>query len=823
MKKEILYLAFLSLHFLLPSCKTIRVSSPPKVPPHLPQMPIQNSVIKINASVAESDIVRLMKENIKNPVVPDNDPIVINANILTEHSITTEELLEEIIKPYRPGYYKEVSTKAYRTVRKSFSCALSPWKWGTCWKDVVEAVWVTTKVWVEPQLKESKWITVKALKWFDKIYKTECKIHYPTYLDDLALTFNKNEFELTVKIRTDIKFDYQENLIPFGPSVKMKSVLEKEIYSAITVRGAITVASPGKLIVTIDKGATKFNLGTLPPLFPGLDGGNLESLLRFRFESPLKILLETLAEKTINKAILEAIENNQDKLNFREKINQIVMYIGEPKPLAENIWLNIKPIAILSGQLNGKNKKLYYSAGLEFIPEVEFSAKPPAIKPSAIPFRVINMDDVSQIKLKGKVKLNVIEDSLKVLLHRYVGTVNALKKNVRIDKVEIYNTTGNKLAIQVRITRKRLFKSYTFFANAYLTASLKYNNLHGVFTLDDVRFTVETQSALLTSILNPFVTDIVAKLIQNEANFSIDDNMRSANKAIQNSTIDLPYGTMKLNFNPIFLSDPYLTDTTLETFAIVEGKIDFEAFRGAQALYSNSFPNDQLKIGHLYRVKRKKLYQSNYKINREGNVISMSPNTLNDTISDFDRIDFLSNSTGEITIANKMAEGISSLKIGDTILLEEKGKITKKILNFEDIPGEGEEILISLNSGKINRMRMPADAITDAEQRAQGFVKTDTITVLQALDYIDKKVVLKGKVKCYNTVTDRSGELIGFLMLENCHNALVEVKIYFGSVSDFHPEVNNPIDKTIYLTGTIEFENGEPIMKIKQNNMINYN
>jgi hypothetical protein len=724
MKILIFILLLCSVVLINFSCvRQIRVTAPERVPFLPPESVIPNSSTKVNVTISNKDLIDFIKSEIKNPIIADDNPLHVKASILAIETVTTRELVQSLVSPFVPGKWIDVQKRTFQTVREAFSCALKPWKWGTCWKDVVKEVWVWIKVWIEPQAAVFAWVTQEVTRLLDKIYKVQVTIHYPTELEDAQVQFTGNNFEITTKYNTNLRFDYEQAVVPLGPTLKLTSVLNTNVHNTIKIFGTLTIQEPGNLIVSVDQGKTIVELGILPANLPILEDIILSEALTGLF-LPIGKIMEKLSEKVVNKAIISALDKNSEKLNFRESIDLLTQKFGEPKNITDNVWLNINPVSIKAGQLNGLGHSLNFTTGLEFRPVIEFNPTYPSINPNKVPFIVDNdISDSSFIFIKAQAPLRLLEDTLKATLNEVIdNSGNNLLKKVRVDKISLFNTVGSNIAIQVRFLRKGVFKRYYFLCNAYITAKLSYNEFQGRFFLADVKFTLDTKNALANSVLNPIIDDAVERIITQKSELSISDNVRIANAAVKNANLEFPYGRLRMNFSPIGIVTPFLTDSTFESGVNLKGKIDFELLF-FNSLYSNSFTIDQISVEGGYKTKNESITDTeNYSLNRTKTVVSTDlvdakrdrkllvlTEKSKDNFSDFDEIRDPSYLNVNMASFNKNALQDSltnfTVKIGQLIYVEENGRNIIRPAKFEDTVIKGDEVLISPIPGIIVRSK----------------------------------------------------------------------------------------------------------------------
>jgi hypothetical protein len=94
--------------------------------------------------------------------------------------------------------------------------------------------------------------------------------------------------------------------------------------------------------------------------------------------------------------------------------------------------------------------------------------------------------------------------------------------------------------------------------------------------------------------------------------------------------------------------------------------------------------------------------------------------------------------------------------------------------------------------------------------------QADTITTAQAKDYIGKAVVLKGKLLGIKPYTDRNGQDILFLDIDDRYpNTAVSVTVF----SDAMPDIKlteADINKTIYIFGEMTLYRDKPSLEVNR-------
>ena len=85
-----------------------------------------------------------------------------------------------------------------------------------------------------------------------------------------------------------------------------------------------------------------------------------------------------------------------------------------------------------------------------------------------------------------------------------------------------------------------------------------------------------------------------------------------------------------------------------------------------------------------------------------------------------------------------------------------------------------------------------------------SYAQADTISVEQADKFIGKDVVLKGTLKGFKEFTDKKGNLIMFLDIDDTYpNTLIGVTIFPNAFADIKL-TKSDIGKNVYISGTME-------------------
>lgn len=714
--------------FSVGSCCAIKTVRPVEIKDE-PNLPVPDpSYLGVKACISSNDFLLAVKSNIENPIVKDDKPLKVVAEILASEDITFETLVNVLISPYKPGEWIDVSVKTYQTVREAFGCFLTPWKWGSCWRDVLKEVWVTTKMWVEPQLAVYQWQTVAVTKIVDKIFSPEVTVHYPTYLDDIKISFSGNKFTIVGYTTTAAKIDVESRLLPLTPAVKLKNLLGLDISCEVTITGDITITNDKTLAVSFN--IPKLDIKTPLDKLPKIAGKDFHQYLftDIGLAKLTESLVESLGKKSLQKTIEKLLEKNNETLDFKQKIDYATQAMSGPKELSKDIWLNLNPIEVSCSQLNGSGDDLCIDIGVKFEPAISYTLQPPSTAPANVPFKVQDAQPpVTNINLKLSASLDKLETLVSEGINQeLVSNSNTILKKLYVKNVDMYRTEGNKIVILLDVFSKaKLFKCKVF--TAYLIADLLYEDRIKQFSLKDVNFDVQTRSRLLNSIYKAFVDEKMENIIEEKAVFNIEPHFRQANKLLAKLSYNNDYGTLSGDASLVKLTGPFISNTSVDMFAQLKADYSFTFTRTNPEMFATAYLpgvayesldlKKQTIDGKLLYKKNEPLFnpqigklQDDSSYDAAKRLVLLNKNLQQD-FSKYNHIHFddatdTSRSNLHLLPFNATAKKSTKSFNGENdfiYIIDGKGNRIKKRKNFEDQILPGEEFIFVDKNGEIKK------------------------------------------------------------------------------------------------------------------------
>lgn len=719
MKNTIINYLLILLSFITLSSCNPKIKKPPLVSNPATYPVLNSSTIEIPISINAYSVKRAILNSLDNPIAKGNTG-EIGIKLLATEQITEEELVQELVKPYTPGYWKDVTVETYETIKESFGCWLTPWKWGTCWKNVTKKVFKTVKVWVEPTEAVYRYVSKPVTNLIDKVYPIHGKINYTAYVTDVDLHFNGNHVNTTTYVKIKLSLDYEQAAVPLGPKIKLKGALNCELEAKLDLKAAISVNENKVIKCSIDEDAT--NLTFTKICVPGA----VETFDIVQYLKPSllgsRIVLGKIIDKTVNDKIIEAIDKTQDKLTFKDQYDDLSKQLRKPINIGEHLWLspNITQ-AYLSpfvSQGTGLQNELRVTVGFIAQPTINYSSESPTISgPEILPFAIKALDDEPNVnlyvanrldyKLASQILDTSFNDAINSLRSKY-NIVNSWlqKRKYYAGNVQIY-PNGKKLVIGVDILKRKNSKKIT---TLYLWAIPAYNDTKSYFYFDDIEFTLETKNFLLKALKNIISIDAVEKALKKEiartSKFDVSKEYKMITDTLRNIKVIKNNFEIAGSFDPIKISEIFPTTKDLVVYATLKGKLNAAVNFKEQLADKNLelFTSKMIGIQEELKLPAEIIAEVN-----QTKIFNITKDIHEGPIKQPKAGDMFKAKNRKIleakqNITRPSGEGkfLPSINIGDTIYSQKDNKITYRIAELKDKTISGDTILIRDNSGKIN-------------------------------------------------------------------------------------------------------------------------
>ena len=549
------YIVLIASSFLF-SC---RITPPPKIITPSSNIEVPESNISLPLRISSNELVHALYSEIENPVVDDTSG-ELDVTLLATEQITTDQLVETLISPYKPGYWEEGFKETTRTVKRAFKCLLSPWDWGDCYKDVVETVLVPYKFYVEPVEAVYAYVSQPVTELIDLVYPITGWINYRVDLTSLDVSFSGNQLEAIGHFDINLQLDYQQPAIPFGPNIKIKGLLNGDAKALVRLKADISILENAQLQIDIvDDAEIEFTEVFIPSAVEALDVASIlsPSILGW------KALLGELVNGKLTDLINEELEDEEESLNFYDDIQSIALKSAEGIVLDDNIWLVPNISEIRFGSLNGTNvgnqNILEIPVGLKANPIVTYSSEKPSTRLPDEPIK-IGVGDISPVSNLAT-ELSVPYSEVSEIIHELLTEVveeHYYLEDCKIGEVEVY-ASDDRAVIAIDLLRR---KSERKVVTLYLWGVPKYNEVEKAFRFENVDYTLETRNWLIRG-ADWLLEDRILDALREESVFKIGEELLEIDKSIKSFEHGNEFFVVRGGFSPLNISDPYLTETSI--------------------------------------------------------------------------------------------------------------------------------------------------------------------------------------------------------------------------------------------------------------------
>lgn len=558
----------------------VRVKEPPLLinPINTPQ--IGSSTISIPIEVKVSELEKALKNSIKNPISAGQTK-ELDVRLLAAKRITEKELVKVLVSPATPGYYETRFRQVTENVRESFRCLLTPWKWGTCWRTVTKLVTVPYQQWIDPVEAVYKYVSQDVTKLIDQTYDISGWINYGVYVEELKLDVVGNRIRTTIATKVDKSLDFKQNVIPGSdlipglpdPEIKIKGALNCSSNVEITITANLTIADDAKLTFDVLDGDDDTTVKFTKLCVPGaVQAADINSALRPELYVVRRLLKEQI-NKQLRDRIVEAINKNSGKFEFRDEIVGQVSKISQTKSLGDNIWLVPSIEEILLTDIKGESGTLKFTIGVVARPVVRYSTVKPETNADIsklIIRKVPSIEEESQLLVDGQVLLVDASRQLTTLLGGYAAE-RFPDFRYTFGTARIY-PSGSKAVIAMEIL-KRSNRKNAF--TVYFWGTPKYDRATSDIFLDNLEFTAESRKVFikyLAAIAEQEVIERVGKC----SRFSISEERKKILRKIEDFRHSDDHFEISGGFPELNVSEVFITGESFVVYVASKGKIQLK-------------------------------------------------------------------------------------------------------------------------------------------------------------------------------------------------------------------------------------------------------
>lgn len=559
--KNILIVFSIIFICLIQGC--FQVSAPPKiVSGNLPNHKL--STINIPVTIKSSDVRNEVVKVLENKEFHWKSGR-LGANLLLSESKEIPTVVRVLVTPFKPGYWKRVPRKKKKKIKKW--CGFFPVICGSNWVTYT----VYEKVWVPATQAVYKNVVRPVVKVFDKLYKVGAWVSADYRLTGVDIKFKGNKAIIKATTDIDLSVDYQRNIVPLGPKLKIRGVKAGKLKAEFKVVSDIDVLSDGKLVIKSNGSVENLDYHSkfLPTAFAGINYLNL-------IGPHTKMISKKINKEVVDLINKEALKDSYiTRLDLKPQLLKAASKISEPRKLAEEVWLINHVNRISLGSFNGKgeglNNSLVVNVGLETESKIVYGAMPNQ-KQNKQPEIGVNTIKSDQFNLSPRIQLSYtsVANLLKYELSKIVSKKKIGSIRPDVSKVELY-PSKDKLIFAVEIIDKSDFSKLGVF---YLSGKLTTNFREKIISLKDVRFTSDTRTSMgrFVALLDP----IIESKIQAVSKFSYRKQFNKLKKRLTNYQANLDGGVLRVSMNKIGVKNILLGENHILVDLNMQGDANYE-------------------------------------------------------------------------------------------------------------------------------------------------------------------------------------------------------------------------------------------------------
>jgi hypothetical protein len=659
-----------SIIFIFSACR-FNVPKPALVIDPEPEQTTSTIIVPVTSSF--NSLSRMIRDEIKNPLAKGVTP-ELDIKLLATESISTEELVKELVTPFTPGHYITIWKEGTRKVQKAVGCWLTPWKWGTCWKDIVEVFTYPVEVWVEPIEAVYRYVSKTVTNWLDKAYDVGAWINYDVQLKDFQLKPAGQDLEVVAKINTDLSVDYKQPVtpIPFGPTLKLKGILKCSIETQATFKINISINPDLSIKITLIDDGTEIDFTKICNDL-AVKGLNIYQYINPQFLAS-KLVLKKVLEKSINKAINKQLADNGDILLLKDAVAANVSKLQSTVAIAPDIWFVPNALNAFVSQPYINNDGLNINIGLKCKPQVIFSTTEPKIDLKPLATGVSNEQPKVNVQMGGFVTYRSINDTLQSLLRSFVNN-SSIKLPVSTGAVNVY-PSAKKIVIGIDITKnnKRARKLGTI----YVWGQVAFDETKEEFYFKDLDFTLESKNVLLKIISEATGKQLLAYL-NKSSHFKIDKELNKLKQQLTNLKKETEFGTVNFNLKEAGISGVNALKDRLAVYVDLSGDAKFNfVYKPTIVPIPNAVADTVALFANDSRIVRSnKMAIANEKVADISPAFPLPIYNVGDTI-------WYQNDKG--VAAYRLAEIKDKKMVGDTIIIMNRfGEVDYHIVTKSDL------------------------------------------------------------------------------------------------------------------------------------------
>lgn len=562
----------LPLVLLCAGCDEWSIVRPPATSAGQSDPTVPLSTVQLPISLKTSALAASLMDTYRKKTLAAGATGELSADMIFEERTTVEKLVDIVIKPAEAGFCltKKVPETVVEQVKvgvEGYSCALTPWRWGRCWRDVfndvTKTVWkdVTECVPAVAEVIKQEMRPVIDIK--EAILPTKVKLNYEALLRDLVIEADGNTLKIVGDVHLNGWLDLTQGLL--RESLTVKGALRCDSEITVTSKASVSLTENASIDAKVDDFSLDWRKLCVPGAVQAIDVVALTNPVLLIQLKGLSALLKNAIIAQLNNTVRK---KSDDELNFHDDLLQATTKMQEALPIGEKAWLAINPKRVIISQLRsggvGAANALIIDAGFAAEPKIVFADKPPRMLSGSIPFSTTTGPQGFALAIVGAVNLDeargrIATEISKLLDERFDS------QPLKATGVDLYQS-GTKLVIGIQFSTKSNSK---VLGTAYLWATPTVTDFGQAIRFDEVSFDVETKNVLAKAaswILNGAVEKTLS-----ETKIDIGSPTRKfieQNKAI---STDVGFGTVTLTLREFSPKAVWLADGELRAWGLAKG------------------------------------------------------------------------------------------------------------------------------------------------------------------------------------------------------------------------------------------------------------
>ncbi|MCX4146895.1 MULTISPECIES: DUF4403 family protein [Paraburkholderia] len=552
------------------------VSAPPQKVSSTPPTPVLTSTVTVplilNVGALRDKFVANLEAT---PLVQGTSPD-LNARLLADDKTIFQQPNKVVDVAAKEASCAVVDvakpiTVSVKVGTETVSCALSPWKWGNCVRDVFQN---QTKMIIEQvkqctaaqaEVSHIAYTTIEQLT--PKVFDTTVRLNYSVNLNSLTMEVNGSQLKATASLSAPVSVDIQQNLLVGSITVKGALTCTSNI-DAATVINVSMVQTDGVIGAQADASALDLDVKKLciPDAVQLVDAWSFTSL----DSAAATRLVKVAVQKALLSALNDAVTKKASGFPLNDNLSKEVAKVQGVYPIVTDAWLAVEPKHVALSQIQGQvingSQSLSLTASMDANLSVDYGAKPTLPAAGTIPVTLGTPATAVHLRPRGVLSLSKMA-SLALSAARQEAGDKLAKAGFEIANINVYQS-NDLLVFAVGINSKSVFDPS---GTLYLSGKPVYDPAAGSIVIENFDFTVESRNWLAdhaAAVLQSKATEAIAKKLV----FKVDDRLNKVAKQFASFTFPVGNGQLSGTTTAARLGNVWVQGDALNFDLIVDGQ-----------------------------------------------------------------------------------------------------------------------------------------------------------------------------------------------------------------------------------------------------------